>query len=78
VIGAIAGDIIGSYYEAFPTKETSFPLFHEDRRFTDDTVLTLAVADWILNGGELVDKFHEYFDAYPHAGYGSSVVRWAA
>jgi ADP-ribosylglycohydrolase len=77
MIGAIAGDIIGSYYEAFPTKETDFPLFPEYCRFTDDTVLTVAVADWILNGGDLVDHFHTYFDAYPQAGYGMSFVRWA-
>ena len=77
MIGAIAGDIIGSYYEAFPTKETDFPLFHEDCRFTDDTVLTVAVADWIINGGDLIDHFHEYFQAYPQAGYGMSFARWA-
>ena len=71
MIGAIAGDIIGSYYEAFPTKEIDFPLFHEDRRITDDTVLSVAVADWILNGGDLVDHFHEYFEAYPQAGFGT-------
>jgi ADP-ribosylglycohydrolase len=77
MIGAIAGDIIGSYYEAFPTKETDFPLFPDCCRFTDDTVLTVAVADWILNGGDLVEHFHAYFDAYPQAGYGMSFVRWA-
>lgn len=77
MIGAIAGDIIGSYFEAFPTKEADFPLFHEDCRFTDDTVLTLAVADWILNGGDLVDQLHDYFEAYPQAGYGMSFIRWA-
>ena len=77
MIGALAGDIIGSYYEAFPTKEIDFPLFHEDRRFTDDTVLTVAVADWILNGGDLIDHFHAYFDAYRQAGFGMSFFRWA-
>lgn len=77
MLGSIAGDIIGSYYEAFPIKEQEFPLFHEDCRFTDDTVLTVAVADWILNGGSLIDLFHDYFDRYPQAGYGMSFVRWA-
>lgn len=77
MIGAIAGDIIGSYYEAFPTKDSDFPLCHEDCRFTDDTVLTVAVADWILHGGDLIDKFHTYFDLYPLAGYGMSFIRWA-
>jgi ADP-ribosylglycohydrolase len=77
MIGAIAGDIIGSYYEAFPTKETDFPLFHEDRRFTDDTVLTVAVAEWILYGGDLVDVLHAYFETYPQAGFGMCFIRWA-
>jgi ADP-ribosylglycohydrolase len=77
MIGAIAGDIIGSYYEAFSTKDSDFPLFHEYCRFTDDTVLTVAVANWILNGGDLANEFHAYFDAYPQAGYGASFVRWA-
>ncbi len=77
MLGAIAGDIIGSYYEAFPTKEMDFPLFPEEGRFTDDTVLTVAVADWISGGGDLVDCFHDYFAAYPQAGFGMSFTRWA-
>lgn len=77
MIGAIAGDVIGSYYEAFSTKESDFPLFHEYCRFTDDTVLTIAVAQWILDGGDLVDHLHAYFEAYPQAGYGEFFIRWA-
>ncbi len=78
MIGAIAGDIIGSRFEASPTNGTDFPLFDERSRFTDDTVLTVAVAEWLLEGGSLVDRFHEYFAAYPHAGYGGSFILWAA
>ena len=78
MIGAIAGDIIGSYHEFMSTKEVDFLLFHEYSRFTDDTVLTVAVADWILNGGDLVQKFHAAVDAYPQVGYGPSFARWAA
>jgi len=44
MLGAIVGDIIGSRFEAAPVKTTEFELFHPDCRFTDDTVLTLAVA----------------------------------
>jgi ADP-ribosylglycohydrolase len=51
MIGAIAGDIIGSVYEQYPMKSTSFPLFSAFSQFTDDTVLTLAVANSILNKG---------------------------
>ena len=43
--GAILGDIIGSIYEWKPTKQKDFPLFKEGCTFTDDTVLTIAVAD---------------------------------
>jgi ADP-ribosylglycohydrolase len=77
MLGAIAGDIIGSMYEKAALKSTLFPLFDTDSRFTDDTVLTVAVADWLLHGGELVDRLHDYFDAYPNAGYGGTFIRWA-
>lgn len=77
MIGAIAGDIIGSVHEGAGTKTKDFPLFVEDSRFTDDTVLTIAVADRLLHGGNYVDLFHEYFHAYPRAGYGASFIRWA-
>ena len=78
MFGAIVGDVIGSHYENFATKEPDFCLFPDGYRFTDDTVLTVAVADWILNGGELVDRFHEYFHAYPTAVYGGAFSEWAA
>lgn len=77
MIGAIAGDIIGSVHEGSGTKRKDFRLFDEDCRFTDDTVLTIAVAAQMLHGGDFVDLFHDYFHAYPHAGYGSSFIRWA-
>ena len=77
MIGAIIGDVLGSYYEAFPTKQEDFRLLHPDARFTDDTVLSVAVAEWVMTDGNLVDLFHEYFDRYPQAGYGESFVRWA-
>jgi ADP-ribosylglycohydrolase len=77
MIGAIAGDIIGSVYEGCATKAIDFPLFSPQSRFTDDTVLTVAVADWILKGGDLIDIFHTYVATYPHAGYGMSFRNWA-
>ncbi len=48
MIGAIAGDIIGSVYERHPIKTKDFPLFQPESRFTDDTVLTIAIAKAIL------------------------------
>jgi ADP-ribosylglycohydrolase len=77
MIGAIAGDVIGSVHEGAGTKTKRFPLFDERCRFTDDTVLTLAVASRLLQGGDYVDVFHEFFHAYPHVGYGGTFIRWA-
>ncbi|MGC8786878.1 MAG: ADP-ribosylglycohydrolase family protein [Anaerolineae bacterium] len=48
MLGAIAGDIIGSVYESRPIKTEEFPLFHPRCRFTDDTVMTVAIAYAIL------------------------------
>jgi ADP-ribosylglycohydrolase len=67
MIGAIAGDVIGSVHEGAGTKTKEFPLFDEYCRFTDDTVLTLAVASGRLTGTSYIDSFHEFFHAYPQA-----------
>src|SRR5258708_27972007 len=77
MIGAIAGDIIGSVHEGSGTKTKSFPLFVDECRFTDDSVLTVAVAERILKGGSYIDAFHDYFHAYPQAGYGMQFTLWA-
>ena len=77
MIGAICGDIIGSVHEGAGTKTKDFPLFVPQCRFTDDTVLTVAVAARLLRGGDYVDLFHAYFHAYPHAGYGAGFIEWA-
>ena len=77
MLGAIAGDVIGSVHEWSGTKTKDFPLFHESCRFTDDTVLTCAVAEKLLRGGDYVDLFHEYVREYPLAGYGGTFIRWA-
>ncbi len=76
MIGAIAGDIIGSSYEFRPTKTTDFDLFAPGSEFTDDTVLTVAVADCILHGKEYAATFKEYGNKYRNAGYGSKFLNW--
>jgi len=78
MLGAIAGDVIGSVHEHTETKSTDFDLFTPGCRFTDDTVLTVAVADCLVNGREYVDAFHDYFLAYPNAGYGYRFFHWAS
>jgi ADP-ribosylglycohydrolase len=77
VLGAIAGDVIGSVHEWTATKTKNFPLFVRGSMFTDDSVLTVAVADWILRGNDLIDTFHQYVRSYPGRGYGSMFAEWA-
>jgi len=78
MLGAIAGDIIGSRFERNPIQTINFELFHPDCRFTDDSVLTLAVADHIFLGSDLIDTLKEYFNQYPDAGYGEHFMQWAS
>ena len=77
MIGAIAGDIIGSIYELENITTKEFPLFSPESRFTDDTVLTVAIADVLLNGGSYTEKFKEYCRRHPYAGYGQNFRHWA-
>ncbi len=76
MLGAIAGDIIGSVYEWNNIKTVDFPLFSPNSRFTDDTVLTVAVADAILNGKDYARTIWKYGRRYPHAGYGGRFAQW--
>lgn len=76
--GAIAGDMIGSIHEWKACTDPQFALFSKSSRFTDDSVLTLAVADAILNQRAYVDVIVEYARKYPRAGYGSFFRRWIA
>jgi len=76
LLGAIAGDIIGSVHEFSLEKIMDFPLFVESSRFTDDTVLTVAVAECLMTGASYVDKFHEYTRAYPGRCYGAGFSNW--
>lgn len=76
MIGAIAGDIIGSVHEFEATKTKDFPLFVSGSRFTDDTVLTVAVADAILRGRPYLECVRELGRRYPHSGYGGMFRGW--
>lgn len=77
MLGAIAGDVIGSVHEFAATKTKDFPLFVPESRFTDDTVLTAAIAEWILTGTDLIDLLHHYTASFPDRGYGLMYGRWA-
>lgn len=84
--GAIIGDVVGSVYEARPIKTKQFPLFSEHCRFTDDTVMTCAVASafllWERDTGKaglkrvLIEEMQRLGRRYPHAGYGGNFKRW--
>ncbi len=85
-IGAIVGDVVGSRYEWHNVKTKDFPLFGAGCRPTDDTVMTLAIGDALLEhqrtGGDLerlaVEKMQEWGRRHPNAGYGGAFRRWLA
>ena len=85
--GAILGDIIGSPYEFDRgSKSKDFPLFSPDSTYTDDSVMTLAVADAFLSVApntedadirrQLIRSMQTYGQVFPHAGYGGMFRRW--
>lgn len=82
--GAIIGDIVGSVYEFNNIKNTDFELFSDKCFFTDDMVMTVAVADALIESfnskaifqERLVNKMQEYGQAYPERGYGSKFASW--
>lgn len=76
MIGAIAGDMIGSVHEGAPARAKTFPLFVPGSTFTDDTVLTVAIASAILHGEAYASALRRWGRRYPHAGYGGWFARW--
>jgi ADP-ribosylglycohydrolase len=76
LVGAIAGDMVGSLYEAHPIKTKEFPLFSRRSQFTDDSVLTIAIADAMLGDGGFAASLKRWGRRYPDAGYGGSFLRW--
>ena len=78
MIGSIIGDIVGSIYEFDNIKTKDFPLFGELVEYTDDSILTLATADWLMNGGDSGQYYLKYAvdNPYPLGGYGTMFVQW--
>lgn len=83
ILGAIAGDCIGSIYEFNPTKDYNFPLLDSRMEITDDSIITIAVADWVLSDPShsteiLAQKMrywgHKY--RYPMGAYGTMFSAW--
>jgi ADP-ribosylglycohydrolase len=78
MIGAIAGDIIGSAHEFGLTKTKDFPLFGPLSAYTDDTVMTVAIAQAILTDGDYRRAALDFGRRYPGRGYGGSFQHWLA
>lgn len=76
ILGAIIGDIIGSVYEWHNVKTVNFPLFSEGTDFTDDSVLTFATMDSILNGIDYATIYQTYCRNFPQRGYGGYFKSW--
>lgn len=84
MIGAIIGDIVGSRFEWNNIKSRDFAFFHEDCHFTDDSVMTLAIGEALLESTQCdiplntlaVQKMQEYGRRYRRAGYGGLFRRW--
>jgi ADP-ribosylglycohydrolase len=76
LLGAVAGDVIGSVYEYEASKTVDFKYFTPFSHITDDSILTLAVADAIINQRSYLECVRTYALKYPHAGYGGFFKRW--
>jgi ADP-ribosylglycohydrolase len=76
IIGAIAGDIIGSVYEWHNVKTVDFDLFCHKSTFTDDSVLTLATMEAIINQKSYTEAYQLFGRNYPHRGYGGHFRSW--
>lgn len=76
MLGAIAGDVIGSVHEGAPPQPVDFPLFSARSRFTDDSVMTIAVAHAIRTGTDYATALRRWGRRYPHAGYGGWFRHW--
>lgn len=89
MVGAVCGDIIGSVFEWHNVKTEAFALFSRESRFTDDTVMTVAVADKLIScknehkvflspaAKEYSSRYRQYYARYPHAGFGQMFSDWA-
>jgi ADP-ribosylglycohydrolase len=76
ILGAVAGDIIGSAYEFNNVKTTEFDLFTKETYFTDDSVLTIATMEALLKKLDYTETYQKYGRMYPYRGYGGHFENW--
>ena len=73
MLGAIIGDIVGSIYEWHNIKTKEFPLFGKNCEFTDDSVMTITVAEGLMDGGKVTNRKGAFpNDGAPYSRYYSS------
>src|ERR1041384_3008625 len=78
MLGAIVGDIVGSVYEFDNHRTKEFPLFKAESFFTDDSVMTVALAYAIVADCGVEGVMRRWGAQYPRAGYGGMFRRWLA
>lgn len=77
MLGNLIGDLAGARFEWNPVKTTDFgPLLPSTPQFTDDSVLTIAVADALLHNRDVVATFKDWGNRYPHSGWGGFFYQW--
>ena len=84
MVGAVIGDIAGSRFEFRNTKKKDFELFHQRCRFTDDTIMSLAVCQALLNSmpdyknlsENTIKSMQKLAEMYPKRGYGRNFYKW--
>lgn len=77
MLGTVVGDVYGSCYEKSCTSARALPALGVANHFTDDTVITMAVAEHLLDGVPLKAAFKSWVAAYPGVGYGKTFEAWA-
>lgn len=76
MLGAIIGDICGSYYEHSPVKDYDFELLRDISNFTDDSVLTVATANAILTNTSYAINYKNFGKLHIHRGFGRNFISW--
>lgn len=76
MIGSICGDIVGSVYEFNNLKSTEFDLFSMESAYTDDTVLTIATMDALMNDISYAESYKKWFRKYSDASFGQRFIKW--
>lgn len=76
MLGAIIGDYVGSIYEMNNIRSADFPFFSQGCTFTDDSMMTVAIAEALLGDRDYAKSLRKWGNLYPDAGYGSRFLAW--